>query len=161
MSEGGEAAPDLSGEPGWKAVKPMKRGSFVSGEPEGDRIRMQYYLTEDGRLVAMAWFGPGAIGPPGHAHGGSSAAILDEIMGLVAWNAGHAVVAARLTIDYRKLVPLGIVARVEAEVDRVEGRRVYVAGRLVGPTGEVLVEGEGLYVKIGEERFKQLASEGG
>ena len=36
-------------------------------------------------------------GPPGHADGGSLAAVLDEAMGAAVWLAGHSVVAAHLS----------------------------------------------------------------
>lgn len=96
-------------EVGWTPIEPLESvgtgRSFVSGEPSGDRLRVRYYRRErDRALVGKIWFGPGAEGPPGHAHGGSMAAVLDEAMGAGAWLAGHAVVAAKLTINFRRML---------------------------------------------------------
>ena len=44
--------------------------------------------------------GPPIEGPPGHAHGGSMAAVLDEAMGAAAWMEGHLVVAVRLATSF-------------------------------------------------------------
>lgn len=82
--------------------------SFVSGDPFGNRIRVRYFKRErDGALVGKVWFGPGAEGPPGHAHGGSMAAVLDEALGAAAWMSGHPVVAAKLVTVFRRMLPLG------------------------------------------------------
>lgn len=138
---------------------PMVR-SFVSGDPGGARLRIRYFRrSADGALLGNVWFGPDAQGPPGHAHGGSMAAVLDEAMGASAWLSGHAVVAAQITIQFRRMLPLGTIARLEAWVDVVNGRKVTTRGRLVDDRGETFAEGEGLFIQLGLDRFTALASE--
>lgn len=149
-------APVFDPPPGWVPLEPAPEESFVSGDPEGDRLRVRYYLTPEGRVGALAWFGPGAVGPPGHAHGGALAAVLDEAMGIAAWTAGHPVVAARLVTDFRRMLPLGTVARVETEVAGTEGRKVRLLARLVSPDGTVHAEGEALFVHLGEDTLHAL-----
>lgn len=152
--------PDLLGlEPGWTPFDwsgHQVTRSFVSGEPDGDRLRVRYYTTDGGGLAAKAWFGPGAEGPPGHAHGGAMAAVLDEAMGVAGWVAGHAVVAVRLVTDFVQMLPLGTVVRVETEVRAAEGRKVPVEARLVGPEGAVHARSEGLFVTLGGASMDQL-----
>src|SRR4051812_4632347 len=85
---------------------PLLARSFVSADPGGERLSVRYFHRErDNVLIARARFGPLSEGPPGHAHGGSMAALLDETMGLAAWFAGHMVVAAKLTMDFKKMIP--------------------------------------------------------
>lgn len=143
---------------GWVRIEPLASvgtgRSFVSGDPEGDRLRVRYFRRErDGALVGRIWFGPGAEGPPGHAHGGSMAAALDEAMGAGAWMAGHTVVAARLTTEFRRMLPLNTEVLLEAWVHEVEGRKVKTRGRLFGPDGELYAEGEALFIVLEPERF--------
>ncbi len=152
---------ELTPEPGWRAIdisEPMGMGrSFVSGEPDGDRLRVRYFKRErDGAMVGKVWFGPGAEGPPGHAHGGSMAALLDEVMGGAAFLAGHVVLAGRLTIEYKNMMPLGTVATFEARVDRVDGRKVIARGRLLLPDGKEAAVGEGLFVQIDKDKLSEL-----
>ena len=161
MSEPAGSAPEVVPEPGWTPVDPLRleggQGSFVSGDPRGDRLRVRYFRRErDGRLVGRAWFGPGAQGPPGHAHGGSIAAVLDEAMGAAAWLAGHLVVAVRLDTSFQRLLPLGTDALLEAWVERVEGRKVWTLSRLLDGDGEPFAEAEGLFVKLDPARFMPL-----
>ncbi len=147
------AAPpvDLGGEPGWVPFDaPALVGEslrFVSGEPEGNRYRVRYYRDAERQLKAQIWFGPETGGPPGHAHGGSIAAVLDEVLGLAAWNAGYSIVVANLNVDFRNLLPLQQVVTVETNIVSAEGRKVVVRGRICrGET--VYAEGECLCITL-------------
>jgi acyl-coenzyme A thioesterase PaaI-like protein len=107
-------------------------------------------------MVGRAWFGPGAQGPPGHAHGGSIAAVLDEAMGAAAWWSGHLGVAVRLDTRYLRMIPLGTDARLEASVERAEGRKVWARAALTDEGGEVFAKAEGMFVELDPERFGPL-----
>lgn len=148
-------------EVGWTPIEPLVAiaggRSFVSGEPNGDRLRVRYFRRErDGALVGKIWFGPGAEGPPAHAHGGSMAAVLDEAMGAAAWMAGHTVVAVKLTVNFRRMLALGSEVLLESWVDRVEGRKVMTRGCLLGLDGQPYAEAEGLFIVLEAERFGGL-----
>jgi acyl-coenzyme A thioesterase PaaI-like protein len=148
-------------EPGWVAFWPFPDSgpavSFVSTGPTGGRLRVAYFKRpEDDRLVGRAWFGPETEGPPGHAHGGSIASVLDETLGAAAWAAGHPVVVARLQVDFRLLVPLGTDATFEAWIERIEGRKVHTRARLTGAGGEVMAEGSALCVILADEHMAKL-----
>lgn len=156
-------APDLGPEPGWTALPLPYDGesprSFVSGDPSPDRIRIRYYRRkEDGALVGKCWFGPGTQGPPGNAHGGSIAAVLDEAMGAAVWISGHMAVAATLTTQFRRLLPVGSVVRVECWVESVEGRKVRARGRLMDEAGQTFSEGECLLIELEPERWGEWAT---
>ena len=138
--------------PSWRPCDPFPelkpKRSFVNDSIPNDRLRVAYYrdANEPG-IAAKAWFGPGAEGPPGYAHGGSIAAVLDEALGAAAWLDGHHAVVARLAIDLREMVPIGIDATVRSFVERVDGRKVYCRARLTdGKT--LLAEGEALCITL-------------
>jgi acyl-coenzyme A thioesterase PaaI-like protein len=153
-----DRAPDVLPPDGAVPVAPFPGPpqSFVSGDPSGDRLRVAYFRREaDGLLLVRTWFGRGAEGPPGYAHGGSVAAVLDEAMGAAAWVAGHPSIAARIGIDFRHLVPLGIDALIEAWVDGAEGRKISTRARLLDEDGRVLAESDGLFVKLTEEQIRR------
>jgi acyl-coenzyme A thioesterase PaaI-like protein len=150
----------IDGEPGWISADPLAAlGSirtFVSGDPTGDRIRVKYFERErDGALVGKVWFGPGAEGPPGHAHGGSIAAVLDEAMGAAAWMIGHSVVIARLAVIFRRALPLGTDATVEARITRKRGRKIWICGHLLAADGIAFAESRGLFITLHMGRFTE------
>ena len=58
---------------GWAPVDmpaEVMEDSFVSGDRSGRRLTLRYYTHDDGSMMAKVLLGPGAQGPPGHAHGG-------------------------------------------------------------------------------------------
>lgn len=155
---------DLSDEPGYRPADEhlahLKLGrSFLAGpHAAADIIRLRWFVREsDGALVGKVWFGPGAQGPPGHAHGGSMAAVLDEALGSSCWVAGHPVVAAELTTSFRAMLPLGTVATVEAWIERSDGRKLYPKGQIVGEDGTLFAEATGLFIEMSSEAFDALA----
>jgi len=141
---------DLNGEDGWTPFDaPALVGEtlrFVSGDRTGNRFRMRYYRNQEQNLVARVWFGPVTEGPPDHAHGGSIAAVMDEVLGLAAWAAGHRIVVGNLNISFKALLPILTVVQVETEVVSVEGRKVMVHGRICSLDGTVYASGECLCI---------------
>ncbi len=135
-----DEAIDLSGEEDWTDFDaPALVGAslrFVSGEPEGNRYRVKYYRNANQCLRARIWFGPETEGPPGHCHGGSLAAVMDEVLGLAAWTQGYPVVVGNLNVNFRNMLPIKQVVTVESKVISVEGRKVTVQGRIC--SGEVI-----------------------
>ncbi len=129
--------------------------SFIHGEPEGSRYRTALFVREsDRRLFARIWWGPGTEGPPGHAHGGSMAAVMDDIMGFSCWVAGHPVVAAKISVEFRRKLPLGTVATAEGWVTNIDGRKVTAAGRIYLDDPETpFASGEGLFIARSMEQF--------
>jgi len=160
--------PNLTPLEHWEAV-PHRRSrtgrSFVSGDPEGPRIRIRYYRDgATGPMVARCWFGPEAEGPPGHAHGGSQAAVLDEAMGGNCWLQGHPVLAGTLTIRYRRPLPLLTTTTVFTGIHRIEGRKVHAFARIADASGETYSEGEGVFIimkdALRERLFEAAKKEG-
>ena len=153
-----ELPPEVIAEPEWQPFVPLAleggQRSFVSGKPQSGLLRVQYFKRRgDGATVGRAWFGPGAAGPPSHAHGGSIAAVLDEAMGVAAWSSGYASVAAHLEVDFSKMIPLGTDALLEAWVEKAHERKVTTRGRLLDDAGKPFAEAVGLFVVLDPERF--------
>jgi acyl-coenzyme A thioesterase PaaI-like protein len=96
----------------------------------------------------------GVEGPKAHSHGGFLATILDETMGSACWYNGLPVLAANLSVKYRKSVPLNGEYVCAAKIDRLETRRAMVSARIVrGET--VFCEATGVFVRVPIELLKQ------
>lgn len=154
----------LTAEPTWKRIESFQAGEstpkFVTGEQSDDRIRVRYFYDENTREVwAFARFGYLAQGPPGHAHGGAVASVLDEVMGLAAWQADLSVVAAELSVRYKAPTPLFEELIAHAWIEEVEGPIARIKSSIGRREGRHFVEGGGRFVDIGKERFKNLANE--
>jgi len=149
--------PELKGEEGWIALEypdTLKdQPSFVIGDPLKNRLAVRYFIRKsDKRLFGKVFFGEAAQGPPGHAHGGSMAAVLDEAMGFAAWVAGQTVVAAKITVEYFEMLPVNSVVTVEAWVESVEGRKVKTKARLYDGD-KTFSSSERLFINIPAKKF--------
>jgi acyl-coenzyme A thioesterase PaaI-like protein len=97
---------------------------------------------------------PGAEGPKAHAHGGFLATILDETMGSACWYHGLPVLAANLSVRYRRSVPLNGTYICEAKIERLETRRAMVAARIY-KDDVTYCEATGVFVRVPIELLKQ------
>ncbi|HIP73545.1 MAG TPA: PaaI family thioesterase [Anaerolineae bacterium] len=135
-----------------KPTRLPEHGScFICGSENPKSMGLVWYETagEDGRNLIFAEFEftLAEQGPPGHAHGGATAAVVDEAMGAAVWRSGLKVVLANLNLNFHKPMPLYVPARVEAWLERTEGRKAYAFGRILLLDGKTAVSGTGLYVQ--------------
>ena len=137
----------------------LTNSSFVTGDPDGERLRVRYFIHEqDRRIMSKVWFGPGTQGPPGHAHGGSIAAVLDESMGGAAWFSGHMGIAAQISISFLEMVPLETCCTIQPEVVEIDGRKVHVESVLRDRQGREYARGRGLFIALQEGKFGDVAA---
>ncbi|HVK74579.1 MAG TPA: PaaI family thioesterase [Kofleriaceae bacterium] len=126
---------------------PNRERNWVHADPDR-RLDLRYYVDKAGqRLVGVVTFGSHTEGHPGHGHGGAIASVIDDAMGTTAWTAGLVVVTLSMTVNMRKVVPLNVALRLEGWVDRVDGRKVHVACRLVTPPDTVHADATGLFLQ--------------
>jgi uncharacterized protein (TIGR00369 family) len=126
--------------------KPLTGSRFICGAPPIN-VGLQLYLEPDKHVTAKIILDEHREGPPKHVHGGASAALIDEVMGAAVWNSGYQVVAAHLSFDYKRPVPLGEEITIKGYVERVEGKKVFTTGKITLSNGDVAVEGHGIFVE--------------
>jgi len=119
---------------------------FVCGSENPHSIGLTMWINDDGILTSEFTLSDAQQGPPHHAHGGASAAILDEVMGLVVWAAGLKVAAVNLEINYHKPLPLQQPLTAEARITQKDERKIFSAGEIKLPDGVIAVSGRGIYV---------------
>lgn len=126
---------------------PTHGSCLVCGAENPHSMGLSWYVEEaDGSIFASFVLDEAQQGPPGHAHGGASAAILDEAMGAAVWYAGHNVAVVHLSLDYRKPLPLHQRLTCRARLEKQDGRKIYASGEIYLPDGQVAVHGRGIYV---------------
>lgn len=120
--------------------------NIVEGETNPAAPRLFLDRTEEG-LRAEVTLNTVYQGPPGLVHGGWIAAMLDQAVGSVSSVETSPGLTARLEIDYRRPTPLFTPLEITSWVERVEGRKVFVAGR-IRAHGEVTAEASGLMIQV-------------
>ncbi|MEW5830815.1 MAG: PaaI family thioesterase [Chloroflexota bacterium] len=125
---------------------PEHGSCFICGSENPHAPGLAWYVDEKGIVSSAFTLTLAQQGPPGHAHGGASAAILDEVMGAAVWQAGYTVAAAKLEVNYRRPVPLDRPVSTRGYITRRRGRKIYAHGEICLPDGTIAVEGRGLYI---------------
>ncbi|WP_007023995.1 PaaI family thioesterase [Saccharomonospora iraqiensis] len=96
----------------------------------------------DGSVSGTTTLGMAYQGPPGYAHGGVSALLLDHSLGVANHWAGTSGMTARLTLHYHRPTPLFEELTVRARCTAVDGRKIHTEGTIsAGDTTHVTAEG--------------------
>lgn len=118
------------------------RGNILS-------IPLDLHITAEQRIRGTAEFRRFHLGRNGAAHGGSVAQMFDALLGFTAFklSGSKAQRTAFLHVDYRKIAHVEKQFQVDARIDRIEGRKIFVSGRLLDDE-TVLAEAHALFVKL-------------
>jgi acyl-coenzyme A thioesterase PaaI-like protein len=93
-------------------------------------------------------------GAPGFAHGGALATALDDTIGTLLVILRRPAVTARLEVDYRRPAFLDHDYEVEAWIERIEGRKLHLAGA-VRDGDETIADARALFLEVDLEHFAQ------
>ena len=113
------------------------------------QVPVDLTITEDGRVRGTARFRRFHLGRNGAVHGGALALLFDSVLGFAAFKLSRSPRqrTAFLHVDYRKIALVEKELQVDAGIDRIEGRKIFVAGRLMDGD-DVLCEAEALFLKL-------------
>jgi len=141
---------------GGRAFKFEPHRCFACGELNEHGLRLALHTDASGCRTEVT-LDVRFQGWEGVVHGGILCTILDEVMAWSIIGRGVWGVTARMTVDFRRPVPVGCAIRAEGEVSH-ESRRLYRAtGRIVdAATAEVLATSEGTYIAAPPERLAEL-----
>lgn len=123
-------------------------------------VALPVQITHDPpRAVGRGTFTTPYEGPPGCVHGAVIAGVFDMVLsgacGLV--DAGGPTV--RLALHYRRPTLLGVETTFEGWVESADERRTHTVGRAL-QHGEVTVEAEGVFARLGPEQIERLRERG-
>ena len=107
---------------------------------DGDRVRADLRLDERHE------------GAPGFAHGGAVATALDDTIGTLLVILRRPAVTAKLEVDYRKPAFLHRDFELEAWCERIDGRKLHLAGAM-REDGEMVAEARALFLQVDLEHF--------
>ena len=135
-------------------VRLQKNYCFACGKNNAEGMHLKFGYDEDRDcFVCRFRLGKRYTGPPGHAHGGIIATILDEAMGKVNRLRHVVALTSRITVDYLKPVPLNKSLRVESREVSVRGRHHINMAEILSQNGEVLARSRGLFIAIDPKRM--------
>ena len=119
--------------------------------PAGMGLRM---WVVDERVHGTVTFDRRQEGAPGFAHGGAVSTVLDDALGTVLVLVRRPAVTARLEVDFRAPAFLDRALTVEAWCERIEGRKVHLAGELRDGATTV-AQAHALFVEVDLSHFER------
>lgn len=117
----------------------------------GHPLMPPWTLTESGPDgVAMhGHFTQSHVGGNHAVHGGMIPLFYDWLFGMVVTGADiRPTRTAYLHVDYRKITPIDAPLAARGHIDRIEGRKVFIAASMTSSDGAVLTEASGLMVRL-------------
>ncbi|XP_077012100.1 acyl-coenzyme A thioesterase THEM5 [Tamandua tetradactyla] len=86
-----------------------------------------FFHPAEKKAICLFQPGPYLEGPPGFAHGGSLAAMMDETFSKIAYLAGEGLLTLSFNIRFKKPIPVGSLAVLNVVVEKIEDQKVYVS----------------------------------
>jgi uncharacterized protein (TIGR00369 family) len=134
--------------------RPRKNHCFACGKDNADGMHLKFYLDEAARhAICKFKLSRKYTGPPGHAHGGIIATILDEAMGKVNRFRNVLALTSSMEIRYLKPVPLGKPLTVTGYEQSMEGRKHINVAEISNEAGVVLARSTGTFIAIDPEKM--------
>ena len=150
-----KSSPVTPGFPDWER-------SFVSG-PESPLFKISHSLShEDPQLLfTKVTFLKKAEGPPGHVHGGATAGLLDEVMGVLVWHHQYRSVTQSIQIHYRRAIPLEMNGIILTRIIGVHEKTIEVHSTLYDHQKTHFVTSQGIFHRLSEEQLKRFQDKKG
>jgi uncharacterized protein (TIGR00369 family) len=112
------------------------------------------------RIVGRFRLGTEYEGGSGYLHGGIIAVLLDEAMGKACRFHGEHAVTADLRVEFLRPIRVNQEIVVEGFVGRREGRQLYHQGEIRDAAGDLLARGQGRFVIVDRERYRNQSTGG-
>ena len=141
---------------GDRRLQMRPHGCFACGELNVSGLHLQLHAD-----AGVCWAEPTLderfMGWEGIAHGGIVCAVLDEVMAWALVDEDCWGLTARMSVDFRRPVPVGLRLRAEGRVVKRRRRVIHTEGRLLdAATGTVLATSVAVYVDAPAERKAEL-----
>ena len=134
--------------------KPLAHGAlngcFGCGDDNDAGLHLQFVVDEEHRVLCRVRLGRQFQGPPGHAHGGIIATMLDEAMSKANRHRNIVAMTRHMSIDYLRPVPLenDLVLEGWSETDLDSGRKHRCSAELRNTDGTVLATATGIFIQV-------------
>ena len=141
---------------GGRRVELTPHNCFACGQLNVHGLRIELHAA-DGRCWTELALADRFEGWEGIAHGGILCTLLDEVMAWALIDQDSWGVTARMSVTFKRPVPIGEPIRAEGWIVRARRRLLETEGCIVdGRTGEVLATSTATYIAASEDRKRQL-----
>jgi uncharacterized protein (TIGR00369 family) len=138
-------------------LTPLAHGAlnhcFGCGLENPSGLRLRFFVDPDRNVVCRVRVARRFAGPPGHAHGGIIATLLDEAMSKANRARNILAMTRHLSVEYLRPVPLGQPLTLTARHVEAHGRRHHCEAELADAASQVLATGKAVFVAVEPDHF--------
>jgi uncharacterized protein (TIGR00369 family) len=140
------------------SLTPLAHGAlnhcFGCGLENRTGLRLHFFTDADLNVVCHLRLAARFAGPPGHAHGGIIATLLDEAMSKSNRARGIVAMTRHLEVQYLRPVPLGAALTLTAQHMGAAGRRNHTEAQIRDEAGQVLATAKAVFVTVSHDVLK-------
>lgn len=130
--------------------------SFISGHGSV-LFNVEHRIAQNPlELISHVRFKETAEGPPGYVHGGATAALIDEVMGILVWHENIPSVTQKLELKYLRPLPLNQEAHLVTTIEETSEKTTTVKTIVYGNKKTPCVEANGVFHRITEDWKKKF-----
>ncbi|HEY3990250.1 MAG TPA: PaaI family thioesterase [Acidobacteriaceae bacterium] len=137
-----------------------RNGCFGCGDDNPAGLRLKFFIDEEDRVLCRFRLPAQFQGPPGHAHGGIIATLLDEAMSKANRHRNLVAMTRHMSIDYRRPVPLEsdlvLEGWSESDTASTSGRKHQCSAEIRDASGTVLASATGIFVEVKPELLRRF-----
>jgi uncharacterized protein (TIGR00369 family) len=142
-------------------LTPLAHGAlnhcFGCGLDNPTGLRLKFFIDADKNVVCHFRLARRFAGPPGHAHGGIIATLLDEAMSKSNRARGILAMTRHLEVQYLRPVPLGQPLTLTARHLDTHGRRNHTEAQLADATGQILASARAVFVTVPPDLLRKVS----
>ena len=139
-------------------------GCFGCGDDNSAGLHLKFFVDEEQRVLCRLRLAAQFRGPPGHAHGGIIATLLDEAMSKANRFRNIVAMTRHMSIDYRRPVPLHtdlvLEGWSEKDAGSTSGRKHQCSAEIRDASGTVLASATGIFVEVTTEALERYNARG-
>ncbi len=141
-----------------------RNGCFGCGDDNSAGLHLKFFVDEEQRVLCRVRLAAQFQGPPGHAHGGIIATLLDEAMSKANRFRNIVAMTRHMSIDYRRPVPLHtdlvLEGWSEKDAGSTSGRKHQCSAEIRDASGTVLASATGIFVEVSAEALQRYNARG-
>jgi uncharacterized protein (TIGR00369 family) len=138
-----------------RKLEPLSHGAlnrcFGCGQMNRTGLRLKFFVDQERTIVCRVRLARRFEGPPGHAHGGIIATLLDEAMSKANRQFGVLTMTRQMEVEYLKPVPLGVPLILTGRRVGSSERKHRCEAQIANEDGVVLARGKALFIAVERE----------
>ena len=130
-----------------------QNGCFGCGDANESGLQLRFFVNAEQQVECRVSLDARFQGPPGYAHGGIIATLLDEAMSKANRRRGVYAMTRQMSVEYLRPVPLATELMLESHAETEGGRKHRCTATLREMGGRVLATATGLFIEVRPERL--------